>query len=379
MRRLVLKFGGSSVANIEKIKHAAKVVMEHAQNAQVIVVVSAMQGETNRLLSLAKEAYNPLSAHREFDQIIATGEVVSAGLMALSLESFGLQARSLTATQAGICTNNSFQNASIENIATDTINQTLDQGMIPIVAGFQGITGQHVTTLGRGGSDLTAVALAHALDADICWIYTDVKGVYAIDPNIIPNEFIFEQINYHVLKRMALFGAEVIQYAAIQYAQAQKVPVRISSTFHPDMGSLVTDTQMPHRPIVVRHAGVTQLTDTQTERPTYQTLFEDKVLLKHGSSLLLTMILPEIKRKLRLSDHNHDHLDLRADQTLISIFLSSDQAFDQMFEHIEGCQTFKIFMSNKAKHVIRILVDDYQTVTIMAKINAFAELKSATI
>ena len=142
---------------------------------------------------------------------------------------------------------------------------------------------------------------------------------------------------------MALFGAEVIQYAAIQYAQAQKVPVRISSTFHPDMGSLVTDTQMPHRPIVVRHAGVTQLTDTQTERPTYQRYLRIKIT-KTWFYTAFDNDTARDQRKLRLSDHHHDHLDLRADQTLISIFLSSDQAFDQMFEHMKAVKHLRFLV-----------------------------------
>lgn len=368
MSRLILKFGGSSVATLDKIKHAAKIVMEHAQGAQVIVVVSAMQGETNRLLELAKKTHNPLVPNREFDQLLATGETVSASLMALALESYGLNARSMTGSQAGIYTDNMYQDASIQSVDTNHLNQLIEQEIIPVVTGFQGIYCDDTTTLGRGGSDLTAIALAKALDADNCWIYTDVKGVYAVDPNTVSNEDIFEQIGYEILKKMALSGAEVIQYAAIDYAQTYKVPVRICSTFEPGIGTLVNNIESFDRPIIVKHTGLTKLNYDAAKKEAYFKLFGKKVVYSNEVCHLLSMVVPEIKTKLKLLNDMNIADNIMPNQTLISIFMPNNELLQTLYDFIETFSYAAVLSSSSEKDILRVLVPDYKMTPLMTEI-----------
>lgn len=373
MTRLVLKFGGSSVADLDKIKHAARLVMSHAQSAEVVVVVSAMKGETNRLLALAKKVHNPLVPNREFDQIMATGEIVSASLMALSLESLGLKAMSLTGMQAGIQTNDLHQDASIQSIQSDCIKKAIEQGVIPVVTGFQGYCDDHVTTLGRGGSDLTAVALAHALDAENCWIYTDVKGVYPIDPNIVPNHDVFEQIGYKTMMQMAKAGAEVIQYAAIDYAFKYQVPVRVCSTFEPGIGTLVNQRNVFDKPIIVKSSGLTKIACKYTEQDKYQDLFANHILHANEDCLLLNMLLPEIKTKLRLV-HATDVIEsILPNQTLISIFMPSDQWFD-LFSDGVAALTFATILESDNNQQLRVMVPDYKMTAVLTQLHQMTQV-----
>ena len=368
MTRLVLKFGGSSVADLDKIKHAAKLVMAHAQSAEVVIVVSAMQGETNRLLELAKKSHNPLVPNREFDQIMATGEIVSASLMALALESLGLKAMSMTGMQAGIQTTDLHQDASIQEIQADHIKQLIEKGVIPVVTGFQGYCGQHVTTLGRGGSDLTAVALAHALDAENCWIYTDVKGVHAIDPNVVPNDDVFEQIGYEAMMQMAFAGAEVIQYAAIDYANKYQVPLRVCSTFEPGIGTLINQSRIFDKPIIVKSSGLTKLSFQKNNENTYEDLFANNILYSSESCHLLNMLLPEIKTKLKLVNRSDAIEDILPNQTLVTVFLPS-QAWHKVFSHALSEILYATTMvSEENNHVLRVLVPDYKMTFVLTNL-----------
>src|SRR5437660_11178280 len=194
---VVQKFGGTSVGNVERIKHVAALIAKSRQAGDaVVVVVSAMSGETDRLLKLAHELA-PFPDEREMDMLLSTGERVTIALLAMALRGMGLSARSYTGRQVGIMTDSTHTKARIERIAADRIREALDDGIIPIVAGFQGINEHNdVTTLGRGGSDLTAVALAAALKADQCLIYTDVDGVYTADPNIVPAAKKLDKVSY---------------------------------------------------------------------------------------------------------------------------------------------------------------------------------------
>ncbi len=372
MRRLVLKFGGSSVATIEKIKDAAKLVLEHAQSAEVIVVVSAMQGETNRLLALAKKTHNPLEPNREFDQVLATGEVVSAGLMSLALEALGLNAMSLTGGQAGIQTNLLHQDASIKSIDADCIKAVVEQGVIPVVTGFQGVSDNTVTTLGRGGSDLTAVALAHALNADSCWIYTDVQGVYAVDPNIINNKAIFAQIGYETLHKMAISGAEVIQCAAIEYAQQYQVSVRICSTFEPGLGTLVNHDNAFDKAIIVKYAGLVKLDYDAKYADAYLDLFKQKVIFSNQNCCLLAMDALEIKTKLKLINAFEAEGETQINQTLISIFIPDQPQYTMINEYLQGVSYSRILVNCAERLTIKVLVPDYkmkQTVTDLYQVS----------
>lgn len=238
---IVQKYGGTSVGTIERIRHVAGRVAEtQSEGHRVIVVVSAMSGETDRLVRLAHEV-SPTPKDREMDMLLSTGERVTIALLAMALEEMGCPAKSFTGRQVGIVTNNAHTRARIERINAERLFETLQEGIIPVVAGFQGISeASDVTTLGRGGSDLTAVALASALKADLCDIYTDVDGVYTTDPNIVPNARKIDKISYEEMLEMASLGAKVLQSRSVEFAAKYRVPVRVRSTFDKGMGTLVT-------------------------------------------------------------------------------------------------------------------------------------------
>ena len=241
MALIIQKYGGSSVGNLERIKNvAARVSKTKANGHQVVVVVSAMAGETDRLAKLAHQVSSDPD-EREVDLLLSSGERVTSALLALALQELGLPAQAFTGRQVGIITNSTHTKARIERIAADRIRKALQEGIIPVVAGFQGIDEKSdVTTLGRGGSDLTAVALAAALNADSCDIYTDVDGVYTTDPNIVPGARRLERISYEEMLEMASLGAKVLQTRSVEFAAKHNVPVRVLSSFTDSPGTLVT-------------------------------------------------------------------------------------------------------------------------------------------
>src|SRR5690349_15075756 len=241
MSLIVQKYGGTSMGSVERIEHvAAKVAATRAQGHQVVVVVSAMSGETDRLLKLAKSV-NPRGNPREFDQIASTGEQVTIGLLALALEKRGLQARSYTGPQVAITTDSAFTKARIQKIDSKRLLADCEAGIVPVVAGFQGIdeTGS-TTTLGRGGSDTTGVALAAALKADECQIYTDVDGVYTTDPRVEPKARRLDHITFEEMLELASLGSKVLQIRSVEFAGKYKVPLRVLSTFVDGPGTLIT-------------------------------------------------------------------------------------------------------------------------------------------
>ncbi len=237
----VQKYGGSSVADTEKIKGVARRVVETAKGGhRVVVVVSAMGKTTDGLIRLAHEI-TAAPNEREMDMLLATGEQVSIALLAMAIEILGHPARSFTGEQAGIRTDAAHTRARILGIDADKVRRALDEGHVAIVAGFQGVTGEDdITTLGRGGSDLTAVALAAALRADVCEIYTDVDGVYTADPNIVPDARKLGRVSYDEMLEMASLGAKVLQSRSVEFAKKYGVPVHVRSTFKSDPGTLVT-------------------------------------------------------------------------------------------------------------------------------------------
>jgi aspartate kinase len=241
MRLLVKKFGGTSVGSIERIREVAKkVVPARHSGERVVVVVSAMAGETDRLVKLGYQiSENP--DEREFDLLLSTGEMVSSALLAIALTDMGYAAESFTGRQVGILTDSVHTKARIRKIDGERIFQALDQGKIAVVAGFQGIDEREdMTTLGRGGSDTTAVALAAALGADVCEIYTDVDGVYTADPNLVPDARRLRKISYDEMLEMASLGAKVLQTRSVEVAKIYQVPVLVKSTFQEGQGTLVT-------------------------------------------------------------------------------------------------------------------------------------------
>ncbi len=238
---VVQKYGGSSVADPEKIKGVARRAVETAKlGHRVVVVVSAMGKTTDGLIRLAHEI-TPTPSERELDMLLATGEQVSIALLAMAIEGQGHKARSFTGEQAGIRTDSAHTRARIVGIDGEKVCRALDDGHIAIVAGFQGVTGaDDITTLGRGGSDLTAVALAAALHADVCEIYTDVDGVYTADPNIVPEARKLARVSYDEMLEMASLGAKVLQSRSVEFAKKYGVPVHVRSSFKTDPGTLVT-------------------------------------------------------------------------------------------------------------------------------------------
>jgi len=238
---IVQKYGGTSVGTVERIHRVAERV-ERAQKDghQVVVVLSAMSGETDRLLKLAHEVTGTPD-ERELDMLLSTGERVTIALLAMELRGRGVNARSFTGRQVGIHTDSAHTKARISRVTADRIKEALSAGVIPVVAGFQGINASSdVTTLGRGGSDLTAVALAAALKADRCIIYTDVDGVYTADPNIVPAARRLDKISYEEMLEMASLGAKVLQSRSVEFAAKYSVPVEVNSSFKEGRGTLVT-------------------------------------------------------------------------------------------------------------------------------------------
>lgn len=230
----VLKFGGSSVANADCIKQVCEIAVRESENANLVIVVSAMGKATDSLVKLAKE-FNPLPEGRELDMLLSTGEQVTVSLVAMCLHQMGFKAISLVASQAGFITERAHNRARIAQIKTDRIEKHLNLGEIVIVAGFQGITEDgEITTLGRGGSDTSAVAIAAALKAERCDIYTDVDGVYTTDPRIIPEARRLDLISYEEMLELASLGAKVLHPRSVELAKKYNINLRVRSTFKPD-------------------------------------------------------------------------------------------------------------------------------------------------
>lgn len=237
---LVQKFGGTSVGSEERIAAVAKIIKEASVTNSIVVVVSAMSGETNRLIKLAK-SFGDNPSKREFDALISTGEKVSAALLAMALHQIGVDAKSYTASQIAMKTTDSYSKARILEVNSVKIQDALDNGIIPIITGFQGITESgDVTTLGRGGSDTTAVAIAAQMKAKRCDIYTDVEGIYTTDPRVVPEAKKLDSITMEEMLELSGQGAKVIQIRAVEFANKYKVPVRVLSSFKPGNGTLIS-------------------------------------------------------------------------------------------------------------------------------------------
>lgn len=240
MALIVQKYGGTSVGTVERIHRVADRVAEAKKAGHdLVVVLSAMSGETDRLLRLAHEV-TASPDERELDMLLSTGERVTIALLAMDLRGRGINAQSFTGRQVGIITDSSHTKARIARVTAERIRDALAEGIIPVVAGFQGINERNdVTTLGRGGSDLTAVALAAALKADRCVIYTDVDGVYTADPNIVPSARRLDRVSYEEMLELASLGAKVLQSRSVEFAAKHGVPLEVKSSFKEGQGTLV--------------------------------------------------------------------------------------------------------------------------------------------
>ncbi|AOV16372.1 aspartate kinase [Acidihalobacter aeolianus] len=246
MALIVQKYGGTSVGSVERIAAVADKVKQFAeQGHQLVVVVSAMSGETNRLIELAK-GIDPKARGRELDVLLATGEQVTIALLSMALEQRGCAARSYTGAQVRILTDSAYNKARIIDIDRERVRDDLDAGRVVVVAGFQGIDGDgHITTLGRGGSDTTAVALAAALKADECQIYTDVDGVYTTDPRVVADARRLDRITFEEMLEMASLGSKVLQIRSVEFAGKYNVPLRVLSSFKEGPGTLITFEENP--------------------------------------------------------------------------------------------------------------------------------------
>ncbi|HDD45081.1 MAG TPA: aspartate kinase, partial [Candidatus Desulfofervidus auxilii] len=249
---IVQKYGGTSVGSIERIKNVAKKIAATVDAGhKVVVVVSAMAGETDRLIDLAKQIANPPDP-RELDALLATGEQASAALLAMALKNMGYPATSFIAFQARIFTDNAFGRARIDQIDATKLKEQLEKGNILVIAGFQGIDRQgNITTLGRGGSDTTAVAIAAALKADVCEIYTDVEGVFTADPRVCPEARKIDRISYEEMMELAGLGAKVLQIRSVEFAKKYNVPIHVRSSFNEKEGTMVIDTDAEMEKVVV--------------------------------------------------------------------------------------------------------------------------------
>ncbi|MGF1656075.1 MAG: aspartate kinase [Verrucomicrobiales bacterium] len=257
MSLIVQKYGGSSVGTTDRIQRVAQRVLEtQRQGNQVVVVVSAMAGETDRLIGLAKQLTSRPS-EREMDMLLSTGEQSSIALLAMAIHAAQGKAASLTGAQAGIVTDGAHTRARIANISPEEVLRLLQDGNVVIVAGFQGRTSHgHITTFGRGGSDLTAIALAGALKADLCQIFTDVDGVYTCDPRIAPLARKLEEISYDEMLEMASAGSKVMQSRAVEFGKKFGVPFEVRSSFHNNPGTIVKEETADMEDVVIRGVSI---------------------------------------------------------------------------------------------------------------------------
>ncbi len=257
---IVQKYGGTSVGTVERIQAVARrCLATQRQGHKVAVIVSAMSGETNRLLGLARKV-NPDPVERELDVIAATGEQVSVGLLALAIQAEGGKAVSLLGHQVKILTDSAYARARIRAVDVRAITEAMAEGKIAVVAGFQGVDDAgNITTLGRGGSDTSGVAVAAALKADVCEIYTDVDGVYTADPNVVPNARKIQRISYEEMLELASLGAKVLQIRSVEFGMKFGVPIHVRSSFNDNEGTWVVPEEKAMESVLV--AGVTATRD----------------------------------------------------------------------------------------------------------------------
>ncbi|HWK92296.1 MAG TPA: aspartate kinase [Luteimicrobium sp.] len=274
MALVVQKYGGSSVSDAHSIKRVAKrIAATKRAGNDVVVVVSAMGDTTDELLDLAGQI-TPLPPQRELDILLTSGERISMSLLAMAITNLGVKAKSFTGQQAGLMTDAVHGRARLVDVVPHRIRETVEKGQVAIVAGFQGVSSTNdVTTLGRGGSDTTAVALAAGLDADVCEIYTDVDGVFTADPRIVPNARKIDRVTYEEMLELAASGAKVLALRAVEYARRYDVPVHVRSSFSSTTGTLVTGT---HGDAIDPNAPAAEQEETQMEAPIISGVAHDR-------------------------------------------------------------------------------------------------------
>ena len=305
MSLLVQKYGGTSVGSVERIQNVAKRLLEtQRQGHKVAAVVSAMSGETNRLTALAEEI-SPQPTEREMDVLLSSGEQVSIALTAMAINAMGGKAVSLTGAQAGITTDGVHTKARITTIECDDVHQLLDDGHIVIIAGFQGEGPDGlVTTLGRGGSDLTAIAMAAALEADLCQILTDVEGVFTCDPRIVPDARPIPEISYDEMLEMASSGTKVMQSRSVEFAKKFGVKFEVRSSFNDKPGTLVTEENEKMEAVVIRGVSLErqQAQVTITDVPDEPGIASRIFTAIADAGIIIDMIVQNVSHQTKLTD-----------------------------------------------------------------------------
>jgi len=300
MAKIVQKYGGTSVGTVERIQAVANRIKEsYDAGNQVVVVVSARSGVTNELVARAK-SINPHPNEREMDMLLAVGEQETIALMAMALHALGVPAESRTGAQAGVITNNSHTKARILRVEGGDIPELLSQGMVVIVAGFQGINSSgHISTLGRGGSDLSAVALAAGLNADLCQIFTDVEGVFTADPRIVPDAVKLGEVSYEEMLELASMGTKVMQARAVEFAKKYNVTFEVRSSFNNEPGTIVKEEVASMEDVLVRGVAIDKsqtlvvVSDLPDEPGTAAKLFSALA----ESNVMVDMIVQNIGRE----------------------------------------------------------------------------------
>jgi aspartate kinase len=301
---VVQKYGGSSVDSAERIKKVAERIVEtRKEGHDVVVVVSAMGDTSDELLDLAKQVC-PEPQQRELDMLLTAGERISNALVAMAVHALGVNARSFTGSQAGVITTATHGRARIIDVTPSRVREALDQGAVALVAGFQGVAQdtKDVTTLGRGGSDVTAVALAAALGAEVCEIYTDVDGVYSADPRIVPNARKLDTITYEEMQEMAACGARVLMLRCVEYARRNRIPVHVRSSFTRNPGTIVSGSV---EDLTVEQALLTGVAHDRSEAKITVTGVPDKI----GKAAQIFRVIADAELNIDMVLQNISHVD----------------------------------------------------------------------
>lgn len=337
MALIVQKFGGTSLANIERINHAADLVMKAKQAGhQVVVIVSAMAGETDRLIQLAKSIQKDPNP-REYAALVATGEQVTMALLAMALQSRGCHALSMTGAQAGIHTCKQYKKARIHTIEAKAILQAVNADSVVVIAGFQGVDEDgNTTTLGRGGSDTSAVAVAAAIRADECQIFTDVEGVFTTDPNVVPDAKCLESITFEEMLELASLGSKVLQIRSVEFAGKYNVPLRVLSSMKPGAGTLISydKTQRMESPLVSgiafsRQEGKIMLSGLKDPLGAVASVLSEINTLGVNIDMIVHTMTPELGGQLAFMLHNDEYPQTLAHFQKIASKLGAKQVSGQ--------------------------------------------------
>ncbi len=345
----VLKFGGSSVATTSRIKQVAEIVKSHRDSGErVVVVTSAMQGVTNQLIELAR-SFSENAVDREYDAIVSTGEQVAAGLLSLALKEVGVEARSLSAWQIPIHTTGEFSNSEISKVETESLFDALESGIVPVVTGFQGLSDDRksITTLGRGGSDATACAIANAISANECFIYTDVDGIYTSDPRIVLETKRISEISYDDMLLLARAGSKVLQAQSVAIAKKYNVNLRVLSSFTSGHYSKVT-TRTKFCSKCFNIAGIAYNLDV--------------VLLRSSECLNLPKISNDLYTSKKSQICEYQNINCELIDNIGSITIVADQMSDPLKQRILGAAEFLYQTS------------DSKTLTIFVNYNRVSEM-----